>query len=190
MTDKPAKLDPFANLDALRLDQDYLATAGVKKLLTTIPVRKPRAQDFVRTHPDHRMTVALIELRDDREIYLVTPPMVAELPGEYFPATLFLTISRQDVLTLWPVRLPGPDGKQLDWHRSALEGAELARSKWIKLRANMALGAYDIFEAENVNIPQPQWPALSFDEALRIAFRDRFIDNVDHPVVKRLRGQI
>jgi hypothetical protein len=185
-----AKLDPFSNLDALRLNQDYLATAGVKKLLTTIPVRKPRPQDFVRTHPDHRMNVALIELRDDRETYLVTPPMVLELPCEYYPATLFLTISRQDVLTLWPVRMPGPDGKQLEWHRSALEAAELARTTWIKIRANMPLGAYDIFQAENINIPDPQWPTLPFDEVLRIAFRDRLIDSLDHPVVKRLRGQI
>jgi hypothetical protein len=190
MTDTAAKLDPFANLDALRLNQDYLANAGVKKLLTTVPVRKPNKQVYVRTHPDHRMTVALIELRDDREIYLVTPPMVAELPGEYFPAILFLTISRQGVLFLWPVRLPGPDGKQLDWHRSALEAAELARSKWIRVCPNMALGAYEIFESENVNIPEPQWPAPPFDEVLRIAFRDRLIDSVEHPVVKLLRGQI
>jgi hypothetical protein len=189
MTAQP-KPDPFANLDALRLNQDYLETAGVKKLISTIPVRKPRPQDFVRTHSDHRMAVALIELRDDRETYLVTPPMVQELPGEYFPATLFLTISRQDVLSLWPVRMPGPDGKLLEWHRSALEAAERARSKWIKIRANMALGAYDIYEAENVKIPDPVWPELSFDKILRIAFRDRLIDSADHPVVKRLRGQI
>ena len=185
-----AKPDPFANLDALRLDQSYLETAGVKKLISTIPVRKPRPQDFVRTHPDRRMAVALIELRDDRETYLVTPQMVQELPSDYYPAVLFLTISRQDVLSLWPVRMPGPDGKHLEWHRSALEAAELAQSKWIKIRANMALGAYEIFEAENVNIPQPQWPTLTFDEALRIAFRDRLIDSADHSVVKRLRGQI
>jgi len=190
MTSSQPKLDPFTNLDALRLDQDYLATAGVKKLLTTIPVRKPRPQDFVRTHPDHRMNVALIELRDDRETYLVTPQMVVELPGEYFPATLFLTISRQDVLSLWPVRMPGPDGKHLEWHRSALEAAELAQTKWIKIRANLPVSAYDIFEAENVNIPEPQWPALPLDEVLRIAFRDRLIDSIDHAVVKRLRGQI
>jgi hypothetical protein len=29
---------------------------------------------------------------------------------------------------------------------------------------------------------------LSFQELLRIAFRDRLIDRLDHPVIKRLRG--
>jgi hypothetical protein len=42
---------PFDNLAALRLDQSYADTVGVKKLLTTVPVRKPNRQDFVRVHP-------------------------------------------------------------------------------------------------------------------------------------------
>jgi hypothetical protein len=182
--------DPFSDLSKLRLDQNYLETAGVKKLLRTVPVRKPGAQDFVRTHPDRRLTAALIELTDDRETYLVTPQMVPELPGEYFPAALFLTITRQGVLTLWPVRLPSPDGKHLEWHRSAMEAAEAAQTKWIKIRANMGLGAYDIFEAENVSIPDPTWPSESFEEIVRVAFRDRFVDSADHAVIKRLRGQL
>jgi hypothetical protein len=186
-------LDPFSNLDNLRLDQNYADTVGVKKLLRTVPVRKPGSQDFVRTHPDadYRLSpAALIELKDDREVYFVVPSMVGELPGEFFVATLYLTVNRQGVLTIWPVRQPGQDGKQLAWHRSAAEAAELAQAKWVKIRANMSLGAYEIFEAMNDNIPGPVWPELPFAEILRIAFRDRFIDSEDHPVVKRLRGEL
>ena len=51
----------------------------------------------------------------------------------------------------------------------------------------MGLGAYEIFEAQSI-MADPQWPELSFQELLRIAFRDRLIDRVDHPVVRRLRG--
>jgi hypothetical protein len=184
-------LDPFSNLDDLRLDQNYADTVGVKKLLRTVPVRKPGSQDFVRTHPDadYRLSpAALIELRDDREVYLVSASMVGELTGEFFVAALYLTTNRQGVLSIWPVRLPGPDGKHLEWHRSAAEAAELAQSKWVKIRANMSLGAYEIYEAPNENIPAPVWPELPFDEILRIAFRNHFIDSSDHPVVKRLRG--
>ena len=43
--------DPF-NPDNLRLSQSFAETVGVKKLLTTVPVRKPSPQDFVRVHPD------------------------------------------------------------------------------------------------------------------------------------------
>ena len=38
------------------------------------------------------------------------------------------------------------------------------------------------------NIPDPIWPELSFDAIYRIAFKDRVIRSLDHPVVKRLRG--
>jgi len=181
---------PFSNLESLRLNQNYTETAGVKKLLTTVPVRRPGPQDFVRTHPVHRLSpAALIELRDDREIYFVAPQMVPELPDEYYVATLYYTITRQGVVTLWPVRLPNPDGKLLEWHRSAAEAAEAAQTRWIKIRANMSLGAYEIFEAQNRHIPDPVWPDVTFEQVMRIAFRDRFVDRVDHPVVKRLRGE-
>ena len=38
------------DLTKLRLDQSFAETAGVKKLLTTVPVRKPNRQDFIRVH--------------------------------------------------------------------------------------------------------------------------------------------
>ena len=38
----------------------------------------------------------------------------------------------------------------MDWWRSAREAAELAMKSWVRVRANMNLGAYDIFEAESV----------------------------------------
>jgi hypothetical protein len=42
--------DPFDPAN-LRLSQSFVETAGVKKLLSVVPVRKPSPQDFVRTHP-------------------------------------------------------------------------------------------------------------------------------------------
>ena len=68
--------DPF-DPDKSRLSQDFAATAGVKKLLNVVPVRKPGRQDFVRTHPDaeYRVTTAVIEVQEDREMYLVAPEL-------------------------------------------------------------------------------------------------------------------
>jgi hypothetical protein len=187
-TEKKAH-DPF-DLEHLRLDQNFAETAGVKKLLTTVPVRKPNPQDFVRVHPspEYRGTFAVIELKDEREIYMVTPEVARELPGEFSTVVLYTAINRQGVLFLWPVKLPGPDGKQLEWHRSAAEGAELAMKHWIRVKANISLGAYEFFQAESA-ISDPAWPDLSYQEILRIAFKVRFVDDsINHPVVKRLRG--
>ena len=44
------KLDPF-DPAALRLDQTFTDGTAVKKLLTTISVRKPNRQDFVGCIP-------------------------------------------------------------------------------------------------------------------------------------------
>jgi hypothetical protein len=184
----PNPFDPAA----LRLDQSYADTVGVKKLLTTVPVRKPNRQDFVRVHPDskYRLTpAAIIEVREDREVYLVTPNMAQALPGEFATVTLFTTITRQGTLHLWPVKLPSPEGRQNEWHRSAAEGAERAMKKWVRVTASMSLCAYEIFEASG-DLPEPVWPDVSFEEILRIAFRDRIVDRADHPLVQRLQGVV
>jgi hypothetical protein len=181
--------NPFDNLSALRLDQSYADTVGVKKLLTTVPVRKPNRQDFVRVHPGprYRLTpAAIIEVKDDREVYLVTPNMVQALPGEFATVTLFTTINRQGTLHVWPVKLPNPEGRQNEWHRSAAEAAEQAMKKWVRVTANMSLGAYEIFPASG-DLSEPVWPDISFEEILKIAFRDRLVDRADHPLVQRLR---
>jgi hypothetical protein len=177
-------------LENLRLNQNFVETAGVKRLLTTVPVRKPGPQDFIRVHSDpaFRATVALLELKEDREVYLLKPAMAQELPGEFFMATLYTVINRQNVVSLWPVRLPAPDGRQLDWHRSAAQAAELAQTKWIRIRANMGLRAYEI-DVAGVTHSDPIWPAdITLQNLIEIAFKERFINRIDHPVVQRLRG--
>lgn len=180
-------LDPFDPAN-LRLSQAFVETAGVKKLLTTVPVRKPSAQDFVRVHPgpDYRDNFPIIELKDEREEYIVVNGLVPELTGEFVTKTLFTAVNRQGTLFFWPVRLPSPDSRQLEWWRSGREAAELAMRDWIRVKANMNLGAYEIFKAESV-MSEPQWPELGFWELIKLAFRDHLIDTLDHPVIKRLR---
>jgi hypothetical protein len=183
------KLNPF-DPAMLRLDQSFVTNPGVKKLLTTVPVRKPNRQDFARVHPApaYRLSpAAIIELKEDREVYLVTPDIASELPGEFGVASLYTTINRQGVLHLWPVKLPGPDGKHNEWHRSAGEAAERAMHRWVRVTANTSLGAYDLFEAIG-ELPEPEWPEISFAEILQVAFRDRVVNSLDHPLIQRLRG--
>jgi hypothetical protein len=183
--------DPF-DLENLRLKQNFSETAGVKKLLRTVPVRKPNKQDFVRVHPDpaFRESFAMIELQDDREMYLIGgASLAAELAVETFSATLFTAVNRQGVTFLWPVRLPKADGKEMDWHRSMREAAEEATRKWIRVTANKSLNAYDLIIAEAITT-EPQWPDVSFQELIKIAFRDRLITSLDHPAIRQLRGLI
>ncbi len=177
------------SISSLRLTQDFAAGLGVKKALITVPVRKPNAQEFVRVHPDenYRLETMVLELKEDREIYVVAQELWSELAGELSPRVLYTTINRQKVITLWPVRLPGPDGRTDNWSASALQAAEKAQTAWVRVASNMSLGAYEVFEATG-QIPEPEWPAESFETLLGVAFRGSYIQSLDHAVVRRLRG--
>jgi hypothetical protein len=180
--------DPF-DIASLRLNPSFIETAGVKKLLTTVPARKPSPQDFIRVHPapEYRENFALIDLKDDREDFLVRPEILPDLATEVVYKTIFTAINRQGVVFLWPVRLPTSDDRKSDWHRSAREGAEMAMSRWIRLKPNMSLGANEITPA-GIVMAEPVWPELSYEELLRIGYRDRMITMLEHPVILRLRG--
>lgn len=179
------------DLSRLRLSQNFVDEIGVKKALVTVPVRKPNRQDFVRVHPDpaFRIDTAVIEVADERETYLVSPDLWPHLSTEVVPKILFTAINRQGVVFLWPVRVPGSDGKSNSWNESALSGANMAMSRWIRLASNRSLGAYEIFEA-GVDFADPEWPNVDFQKIIEIAFKSHYIESFDHPVIKRLLGQM
>jgi hypothetical protein len=189
-----AETDPY-NLDLFRLSQDFAAVVGVKKLLVTVPVKKPSREWFVRTHPDagFRLHTAVLELREDSgsETYLVAPSLWPGLSSEptFSPRLLITAINRQGVLFLWPIRPPRAEGKVDGWSRSALDAADEAKSQWVRITANMTLGGYDVVVASG-QVAEPEWPSHPFQEIIRIAFKDRLILEWNHPVLRRLRGEI
>jgi hypothetical protein len=165
---------------------------GVRKQLLTVPVRKPAREWWVQTHPDpeYRIETAVLELKEDREVYLVEPNLWPDLVTEttFGPRALFTAVNTQGVCFIWQVRLPGPDGKIDHWSQSALEAAEMAAGRWVRVQANMSLGAYEVCTSETEKAPE--WPDVPFRELLRIAFKGRLIDSLDHPVLRRLRGEL
>src|SRR5262245_54794324 len=164
-----APLDPF-DLDNLRLSQSF-TEIGVKKLLTTVPVRKPGPQDWVRVHPspEYRENFPVIELKNEREEYVIPAGVAPALVGEHLAKTLFTAITRQGTVFLWPARLPSTDGKDMNWWRSARDAAARAQENWVRIRANVEAGAYDIYLAE-AELPEPEWPDLRFQDLIKIAF--------------------
>jgi hypothetical protein len=133
----------------------------------------------------------VIELKEDRETYLVARPLWHQLATEAaLKPKLFVTaINRLGVLFLWEANLPRSDGKVDHWSRSALDAIDLATRSWVRVSANMSLGAYDVLQASG-QLSEPEWPSQTFTELLRIAFRDRYITDPNHPVLRRLRGEV
>ena len=177
------------DISDLRVSQDYESIV-VKKLITTIPVGKPSTQKFFRVNsdPDYQLQIAVIELKEENEFYLVHPSILPEISEEYKLKLLVVGVTRQGVLFVWPLGLPGPDGKDNPWHRSAREAAEHAETAWIKMVSNRELGAYEIFEAKG-NLGEPKFPDFSIEEILDIAFKEKIIYDLNHPLLRQLRGE-
>jgi hypothetical protein len=102
---------------------------------------------------------------------------------------LVTAVNRQGVAFLWPSKLPGPDGKILEWHRSALEAAEQAQTAWTRVFSDMSLGAYRVEIAPSLRV-EPLWPEHTMRKILEVAFRDKLIDTWDHPILRQLRGEV
>lgn len=180
------------NLDALRLSQDFDAEVGGKKLLTTVSVRKPKRQEFVRVHPDPawQLPAALLEVEEDRESYLVAAALQQALKGEVQPVDLVTAMNRSGLLFLWPVKRAKEGKRDNAWLTSAQAGARLAQKHWVKVASNRDLAAYEIIQAAG-HYPDPEWPAdLVFDDLVKLAFKDHVIRDMQHPVLRRLRGEI
>jgi hypothetical protein len=185
--------DPF-NVASLRLPPTFQETAGVRKIISTVPVRNPRSQEWFRVYPDeeYRGNFGLIILKEEKEHYLLTPRLVEPLQKEMTPVTIYTVLNRNGVLFLWPAKLSGGGHRNADsWNASAHEAAAAAMKRSVRMQSNMGLGAYEYSFSDNPTPENdPAWPELPFGELLRIAFVKTgcFVDNFDHPVIKMLRG--
>jgi hypothetical protein len=88
---------------------------------------------------------------------------------------------------IWPAKVPNSDGRQNSWHTTAITVAEEAMKRWVRVVPNKPAKANDVLVALE-NLSDPEFPELSLNQLLRIAFKDRIVDRLDHPVIRKLRG--
>ena len=184
----PSNADPF-DFDQFRLPQNFAGMMSVMKEILTIPVGRPDKQDFVRVCPKPFYEGYLLELRSGKEIYLVSPNLHGSLERELVAKKLYKEITRQGDLFLWPVRLPDINGKLDTWNTSAHQAAAIAQNTWVRVVSNQAISSYHTLEPM-MHFPDPQWPNITDEKVMSIAFKDRLIKTLDHPAVKKLRGEL
>ncbi|MGY8679555.1 hypothetical protein Q2941_17415 [Bradyrhizobium sp. UFLA05-153] len=181
-------LDPFAP-ENMRLPPEGAGVAPAEKPLLTVRVRKPPNQSWVRVHPDpaYHRDLCILEDKDEREVYYVPATVSEAMSDEAVDASVYLAIDRQGRVFLWPIKLPNrTTGKDNSWNVSAREAAQLAMRKWVRLKADMGNGGYDVWVA-TAEIPEPKWPKESMDEILKIAFKHYCIADEDHIIIQTLR---
>ncbi len=191
MTDEtknpPNPFDPAS----LRISDAIATGGGAEKLLLVLNVQKPSRQAFVRVShdPELRIRMALLELKEERETYAVTPAVAEAVPGEVKFCELRLAVTQQGTPFLWPVPLPPSDRADNTWSMTARTAAERAETAWVRMTANMSAQSYDVHIAQS-SAAEPIWPKKTLAELLQLAFGNgRLIDSLDHPVIQRLLGR-
>ena len=157
-----------------------------------MPIKKPNKTAFIRVKENDELGVYecyVLENKELDETYLVEPELAEAILHELTAKRLYLAIDKQNNVFIWPVKLPDESGKLDHWKESAHSGAASATKQWARITADRSLGAYAIYLATG-NLKEPEWPDLSFEEILKIAFKGKVIDSIDHPVLKKLRGEI
>jgi hypothetical protein len=172
------------DLKSVRLPTNYGATLGVKKLLTTIPVGKPKKPQFFRTHQSADMVfpTMILENKEAQETYIVYPEVAQVISELVRPVILHAAIDRQNNVSLIPVPLPGDSGTRHPTHESLAQAVEHAKLKWIRISFNKHNSGYDIYEAAAV-LAEPEWPSGDIDSFVQVAFRGKIIASLDHPVI-------
>lgn len=182
--------DPFS-LDGLVVTQNYHQVCGARKQVT-IPIGKPNRQVFFRIHPSpaYARPFNVLADKDSRAIYIVAANMAAELADEMYLATIYTGITRQGNIFLWPARMPDEGGRQMAWHESQHSIAAHAQQNWLRIVADMHLGA-NVMVPAAIDFGPPEWPTTPYQEIIWSAFKEEgFIRSPDHPAVRKLRGFI
>ena len=186
---KADKHNPF-DPARLRISQRFGEGMDVRPVLASVTVRKPHRQWFVRVHPDPSMSIetSILQFEQDQQYFLVDPSLAPALPGEASAVALYTAVNLSGATFLWPIKLPNEDGQQHECHITAHRAADLAKTEWIRISWDKPNSNYAVVRARG-KVPEPAWPPADLQRILSIAFKDRFIDSLDHPVVRRLMGE-
>jgi hypothetical protein len=187
-------VDPFDTSSLYGLN----APIGAQVFRSAIPARAPRKHEFFRVCPDPAYTVVglslSVEIDGREELCWLSPPLVSAAVAanaEPAPMQVFTVMVHPDLLILWPQKLPneanGRSGSS--WHYSGLRIAAMAHEQWVRRIANRSTNVYD-WAAPVGDLGEPTWPTEPMRDLMALAFTgDRLIDRIDHPVLRRLRGE-
>ena len=177
------------SLDDLKLSLDYLEKNTSTSVVTGIPVRKPKSTEYFRVRPgeDFRTTSMGFRYGHQNDFYLVASRAIAPISEILFPLKIVLCVSTEDAPFLWPLRLPTPDN-DMQWFRSALMASEIAEGEWVKISANMGIGAYDLYTTESIT-KEPRFPDTDFAELVKLGFQGKIITSPDNQMVVELSGK-
>ena len=185
---------PKIDLERVRARADRQIDLGVTTEYTVIPIRNPKPDEFFRCMSDeeYSMDAHILSLKTENEWYLIDPDILPEiqLESQLRVMTLYVCVTMNS--TPFVTCIPQPDemGKINSWHTSGHRTMEEAKQCWVRRQADKANGGYVITKAMNAKLPDPKWPTITLSEIIDRAFDNFYINDIQHPVLQRLRGEM
>lgn len=189
-TPPPNAPNPF-HPAALRIGSNFADGVGSREIITRAAVGRPSNQIFFRVHPDpeFQLDTAILDWQEDRQTYLVGREVRQVLSNSLKRVRLYYYITDGGVIGFWPVGLPNDLGRSCAWWDTAHQGAREAMTKWVRIESDNRANVYRSFGLMVAKDP-PTWPELTMTQLLELAFSGRFIQDAEHPIVRRLMGRI
>jgi hypothetical protein len=159
--------------------------------ITALQIRKPHNQEYIRVMPSVERVLPLFRSKADGDkLYLFRHDLEQFLPpGAIRPYRIVVARSlRALVPFLWALPVPQDDMGRT-WHESADAAAREAESGWVKVVADIVGGCYVTYPAAG-ELPDPEWPVEGLADLILLAFRHQRIDAPDHPIIRRLNGEL
>ena len=185
---------PKIDLERVRAKADQSIDLGVTTEYTMIPIRNPKPDEFFRCMPDedYSMDAHILSLKTENEWYMIEPDILPEiqLESQLRVRTVYVCVTMNS--TPFVTCIPQHDemGKINSWHQSDHITMEEAKQCWVRRQADKANGGYTITKAMNAKLPDPKWPTMTLNEIIDRAFNKFYIDDINHPVLQRLRGEM
>ena len=157
--------------------------------ISSLAIRVPGKHEFFRVHPDEDFTACFSLLEDKgyrNNIYVVHPNLVEQVGQDAFEAQLHLAVNRDGEYFILYCKFPSrPDEP---YATTRLEVVEESKQSWVRMMSKDDGDGYQALKA-GAALSDPIWPDKPFMELLE-NIGDRVIDDSDHPLLKRLRGDL
>jgi hypothetical protein len=153
-----------------------------------VEVKKPPMDHYVHAHPDPAFN-GVFPLYADTEAkrydpYLIAPELLDSLPPQVQvnikSVRLAVAVTDTGRLFLWYIAQTGSE-----WHDSGDNAILTTMTEWRKVLPD---GNGYRLEPPLASHEPPVFPDWPFADYLARAFKDRYIDDLAHPVIKRLAG--
>jgi hypothetical protein len=153
-----------------------------------IDLRKPNDQEFVKVRAGFEVFLDCFKLKENGRLYIFLPEVEPYLKAKHIRQyRLVLAMSFGAVTPfVWPLVVPMDDLGRV-WHQSAMGAAKHAEEEWVRIETDKKnYVAYTVPKP----LPDPVWPEEDFLDLVDLAFKNSKLDTLDHPVLKRLRGEV